>query len=100
VQDTTIKRLRATLPPLLKIQQYCDLTHRSIASAYNDLRNTPGLAVKVGGSTRILLDRVLDEMAHAAWVPQKDRAGSPAAKSSKHKSRRSRAQQREPGARP
>jgi hypothetical protein len=87
--DNAIRQLRETLPPLLTLAQYLDLTHRCLASAYNDLRNTPGLAVKVGGSTRILRDRVLDKMAHSAWVPQKDRV---------HKSRRSR--QRAPGALP
>src|SRR5215472_11164797 len=64
----TIRRLRATLPPLLKIQQYCRVMNRCTASAYSDLRAKPGLAVKVGGSTRVLRDRMLDEIARLpAW---------------------------------
>jgi len=101
VQDT-IRRLRATLPPLLKIQQYCDLMNRCPASAYGDLRATPGLAVKVGGSTRIVRDRMLDEMARLpAWVPQKDRVSTAAASvTPTNKPRRPRSRQRAPGVRP
>ena len=99
--EDTIRRLRATLPPFLKIQQYCDLMNRCMASAYGDLRSKPGLAVKVGGSTRILRDRMLDKLARLPqWVPQKDRVGTAAAKSPKHKSRRPRSRHRDPGVRP
>ena len=81
----TIKRLRETLPPLLTVQQYCRVLNRCQASAYGDLRNIPGLAVKVGGSTRIVRDVMLAEMERLPkWIPQKDRVGaasvSPAAK--------------------
>jgi hypothetical protein len=72
----TIKQLRAALPALMTVDDYCDLTGRCVASAYNDLRNKPGLAVKVGGSTRFLRDRVLAEMTRHEWIPQKDRAGA------------------------
>jgi hypothetical protein len=77
----TIKRLRETLPPLLTIQQYCRVMNRCQALAYRDLHNKPGLGVKVGGSTRIVRDFMLDEMARLPeWVPQKDRVGTPEAK--------------------
>jgi len=84
VRDT-IERLKEILPPLLTVQQYCRVMNRCQASAYSDLRNIPGLAVKVGGSTRIVRDVMLDEMARLPeWIPQKDRVGaasaSPAAK--------------------
>jgi hypothetical protein len=69
-----IKHLRATLPPLLTVRQYCDLTGRSQASAYNDMRDKPGIAVKVGGSTRFITDAVLAEL--LPWVPEKDRAAA------------------------
>jgi len=70
----TIKKLRETLPPLLTIQQYCRVMNRCQASAYTDLREKPGLGVKVGGSTRIVRDFMLDEMTRLpAWIPQKDR---------------------------
>ena len=82
----TIKKLRKTLPPLLTIKQYCILMHRSQASAYNDLRNKPGLAVKVGISTRFVTDAVLDEMLRLpAWIPQKDRVSTAGAKVTKPK---------------
>jgi hypothetical protein len=77
----TIKKLRGTLPPLLTIQQYCRVMNRCQASAYNDLRGKPGLGVKVGGSTRIVRDFMLDEMARLpGWIPQKDRVSTPEAK--------------------
>jgi hypothetical protein len=77
----TIKKLRETLPPLLTIQQYCRVMNRCQASAYNDLREKPGLGVKVGGSTRIVRDFMLDEMARLpGWVPQKDRVSTAGAK--------------------
>jgi hypothetical protein len=48
--------------------------NRCEASAYYDLRTKPGIAVKVGGSTRFITDAVLDEMRHLpAWTPQKVR---------------------------
>jgi len=76
-----IKKLRGTLPPLLTIQQYCRVMNRCQASAYNDLREKPGLGVKVGGSTRIVRDFMLDEMAGLPqWIPQKDRVSTPEAK--------------------
>jgi hypothetical protein len=85
MRDDIIKRLREILPPLLTVQQYCRVMNRCQASAYSDLRNIPGLAVKVGGSTRIVRDVMLDAMARLPeWIPQKDRVGaasaSPAAK--------------------
>jgi hypothetical protein len=77
----TIKRLRKALPPLLTIQQYCRVMNRCQASAYNDLREKPGLGVKVGGSTRIVRDFMLAEMARLpGWIPQKDRVSTPGAK--------------------
>jgi hypothetical protein len=70
----TVKKLRETLPPFLTVQQYCKLMNRCEASAYNDLKNKPGLAVKIGGSTRFVTDAVLDEMLRLPeWVPEKDR---------------------------
>ena len=72
----TIGRLRATLPPSLKIPQYRHVMNRCMASAYDEMARLP------------------------AWVPQKDRVGTAAAKSPKHKSRRPRSRQREPGVRP
>jgi hypothetical protein len=75
MRDETIERLRKSLSPLLTLRQYCKLMHRSERSAYNDLRNKPELAVKVGRLTRIFTDAVLDELARAPmWTPQKDRA--------------------------
>jgi hypothetical protein len=77
----TIKRLKETLPPLLTVQEYCRLMSRCQASAYHDLKNKPGIAVKVGGSTRFVTDAVLDEMLRLpAWVPQKDRVRTAGAK--------------------
>jgi hypothetical protein len=82
----TVKKLRKTLPPLLTIPQYCRLVHRSQASAYNDLRNKPGLAVKVGVSTRFVTDAVLDEMLRLpAWIPRKDRVSTAGTKVTKPK---------------
>ena len=46
----TIKRLKKALPPFLTVQEYCRLMKRCQASAYHDLKNKPGIAVKVGGS--------------------------------------------------
>ena len=70
----TIKKLRATLPPLLTLRQYCAVRNCCEASAYRDLRAKPGLGVKVGYSTRIVRDVMLDEMARLpAWTPLKDR---------------------------
>jgi len=71
----TIEKLRATLPPLLTIAQYCHTMNRCAASAYNDFKKHPGLAVKNGGSTRVVRDVMLDEvMAHLQmWVPERDR---------------------------
>jgi hypothetical protein len=77
----TIKKLSEILPPLLTVQQYCRVMNRCVASAYNDLREKPGLGVKVGGSTRIVRDFMLDEMARLpGWIPQKDRVSTPGAK--------------------
>jgi len=71
----TVEKLRKTLPPLLTVKQYCRLMNRCEASAYHDLRNKPGIAVKVGGSTRFVTDAVLEEMLRLpAWIPQKNRA--------------------------
>ncbi len=82
----TIEKLRKTLPPLLTIKQYCSLKHRSPASAYNDIRNKPGLAVKVDNSTRFVTDAVLDEMLRLpAWIPRKDRVSTVGAKVTKPK---------------
>ena len=86
--NDTIRRLRAILPPLLTLEQYCDLTHRCLASAYNDLRNQPGLAIKIAGSTRVLRDRVLAKMARSEWRPQKDRLGAAVARAAKPKKSR------------
>jgi hypothetical protein len=77
----TIKNLRETLPPLLTVRQYCEVMNRCEASAYHDLHNKPGLGVKVGGSTRIVRDFMLDEMERLPeWVPQKDRVSNAGAK--------------------
>jgi hypothetical protein len=46
-----IEKLRRALPDLLTLQQYCEATNRSPASAYNDLRRKPGLGVKIGRHT-------------------------------------------------
>ena len=73
-----IERLRETLPPLLKIKQYCDVKNCCQASAYNDLKRIPGLGVKVGRSTRIVRDVMLDDMARLPeWIPEKDRLQNP-----------------------
>jgi hypothetical protein len=73
-----IERLRETLPPLLKIKQYCHVRNRSQASAYNDLHRIPGLGVKDGRSTRIVRDVMLDDMARMPeWIPEKDRLQNP-----------------------
>ena len=70
----TINRLRETLPPLLTLRQYCAVMNRCEASAYHDLRATPGLGVKIGYSTRFVRDVMLDKMARLPlWTPQKDR---------------------------
>jgi hypothetical protein len=68
-----IKQLQATLPPLMTIEQYCELTARCMGSAFNDMRNNPGLAVKIGGSTRFLRDRVLADIVRNKWIPEKER---------------------------
>ena len=73
-----IERLRETLPPLLKIKQYCQVKNCSQASAYNDLKRIRGLGVKVGRSTRIIRDVMLDYMARLPeWIPEKDRLQNP-----------------------
>jgi len=73
-----IERLRETLPPLLKIKQYCHVKNCCQASAYNDLKRIPGLGVKVGRSTRIVRDVMLDDMARLPeWIPEKDRRQNP-----------------------
>ena len=70
----TVEKLRKILPPLLTIRQYCAVKNCCEATAYNNLRAKPGLGVKVGYSTRIVRDVMLDEMARLpAWIPQKDR---------------------------
>ena len=100
MHDGTIKRLRETLPPLLTVQQYCRLLSVCEAIAYRDLKTKPGIAVKIGGSTRFVTDAVLAEMLRLPeWVPQKDRA--PKAKTVARKGptrpkKRSAAQRREP----
>lgn len=67
----TIERLRKALPPLLTLPQYCKLKSCSRASAYQDLNNIPGIAVKDGGSLRFVTDAVLDEMARLPdWTPR------------------------------
>jgi len=77
MRNNTIMRLRESLPPLLTVQQYCKLMSCCEAIAYHDLRNKPGIAVKVGGSTRFVTDVVLDEMERLPeWTPQKDRVGA------------------------
>jgi hypothetical protein len=82
----TIEKLRQILPPLLTVPEYCRLKRRCQASAYNDLRNKPGLAVKVDGSTRFVTDVVLDEMLRLpAWIPRKDRVSTVGAKVTKPK---------------
>ena len=78
----TIEKLRKTLPERLPIAEYCRVTGRGQASAYNDLHAIPDLGVKVGERTFFLRDimlremkKRLDEMANPPpWVPQKDRA--------------------------
>jgi hypothetical protein len=71
----TIKKLRETLPPFLTVRQYCAVKNCCEATAYNHLRDRPGLGVKDGYSTKIVRDVMLDQMAHMPpWVPAKDRA--------------------------
>jgi hypothetical protein len=71
----TVEKLRKILPPFLTVPEYCKLMNRCEASAYHDLRNKPGLGVKIGGSTRFVTEAVLNEMLRLpAWIPQKDRA--------------------------
>ena len=73
-----IEKLRETLPPLLKLKQYCHVRNRCLASAYNDLKRVPGLGVKDGRSTRIVRDVMLDDMARMPeWIPEKDRRQNP-----------------------
>jgi hypothetical protein len=73
-----IEKLRETLPPLLKLKQYCHVRNRCLASAYNDLKRVPGLGVKDGRSTRIVRDIMLDDMARMPeWIPEKDRLQNP-----------------------
>jgi hypothetical protein len=73
-----IERLRASLPFLLKIKEYCRIKNCCVATAYNDLKRVPGLAVKDGRNTRIVRDVMLDEMARLPlWVPEKDRLKTP-----------------------
>src|SRR5215831_752950 len=73
----TISKLRKTLPALLTIEQYCELTGRCRASAFKDMRLISGLGVKLGAQTRIVRDVMLDEMAREQapqpWIPLKDR---------------------------
>lgn len=71
MRPETIERLRSTLPPLLTLPEYCKLKSCSRASAYQDLNNIPGIAVKDGGSLRFVTDAVLDEMARLPdWTPR------------------------------
>jgi hypothetical protein len=73
-----IERLRETLPPLLKLKQYCHVRNRCLASAYKDLKRIRGLGVKDGRSTRIVRDVMLDDMARLPeWIPEKDRLQNP-----------------------
>ena len=70
-----IEQLRRSLPELIPVRQYCEISHRSMTSAYGDLRRIPDLGIKVGAFTRIKRDVMLREMAKPAepWVPVKDR---------------------------
>jgi hypothetical protein len=73
-----IERLRETLQPFLTIKQYCHVKNCCQASAYNDLKRIPGLGVKVGRSTRIVRDVMLDDIARLPkWIPEKDRRQNP-----------------------
>jgi hypothetical protein len=66
--------LKAQLPALMTIPEYCTVMRRGRASAYKDMKRIPGLAVKLGKSTRILRDVMLAEMANLpVWTPEKDR---------------------------
>lgn len=64
--------LKTQLPALMTISEYCAVMQRGRAAAYKDLKQIPGLAVKLGKSTRILRDVMLAEMINL-WVPEEDR---------------------------
>jgi hypothetical protein len=69
-----IESLRKIYPPLLTVSEYCRLRNRCPASAYNDFRKHPGLAVKDGRATRVVTSVALDLIgALPAWVPEQDR---------------------------
>lgn len=57
------------------MREYCDLRHRSPASAYTDLKKIPGLGVKIGRRTFFDRDIALAEKTSAemprAWVPMR-----------------------------
>jgi hypothetical protein len=53
---SAIERLRREYPPLMSVAQYALATNRSVPSVYAEFKKNPRLAVKQGGSRRILRD--------------------------------------------
>lgn len=71
---TSVEELRKSLPALLTVKEYCDLTRRCLASAYTDFKTVPGLAWKQGRSTRVDRDVALQLIANMhPWTPENER---------------------------
>jgi hypothetical protein len=69
-----IESLRTIYPPLLSVAQYCQIRNCCPASAYNDFKKHPGLALKDGRNTRIVRDIAIDIIANLPpWSPECDR---------------------------
>jgi hypothetical protein len=70
-----IKSLRKTYPPLLTVAQYCQIRNCCPASAYNDFKKYPRLALKDGRATKVVRDVALELLGNLPpWVPEKERA--------------------------
>jgi hypothetical protein len=68
-----IKYIRKNYPPLLTVAQYCEIKNCCQATAYNDFKKYPGLALKDGRSTRVNLEFTIDIIANLPpWVPEKE----------------------------
>jgi hypothetical protein len=70
-----IGNLRKIYPPLLTVAQYCRLRNCCPASAYNDFKKYPGLALKDGRATKVVRDVAFELLGNLRpWVPEKERA--------------------------
>jgi hypothetical protein len=70
-----VEKLRETLDPLLSLKTWAKVRGRCIASVYNEIHRHPEIALKDGGSTKIIRDRALPLLAALpAWTPECERA--------------------------